>query len=385
MKVIDLFAGCGGLALGFKYEGFKTTAFLEWEQPCIETLIENFGQGSDDSKFIHADIRDFDNYINGQKYQLEKIIDATGGIDGVIGGPPCQAYSMAGRVRDPNGMRDDYRNYLFEAYCNILNRYRPKFFVFENVVGMLSAKPNGIPVAQEISSAFSSLGYVCGEIDNSIVYNFSDLGGPQNRRRIIIFGVRTDIPSADLKVEKFHKLMRLSKKTSGSVMNAIGDLSPIYPLALENRSKRVSHKNTSNDWLHHSRFHNNRDIEIFELLARDMQSTEPKYASINSIKELYRQKVGKEAAVHKYYVLRNHEPSNLIPAHLHKDGLRHIHPDPEQARSITAREAARLQTFPDDFVFKGSRSDVFKMIGNAVPPKFGAIIASNVLSVFTND
>ena len=186
MKVIDLFAGCGGLALGFKNEGFQTTAFLEWEQPCIETLIENFGKGGDESKFIHADIRNFDNYINGQKYQLEKIIDANGGIDGVIGGPPCQAYSMAGRVRDPNGMRDDYRNYLFEAYCKILAKFQPKFFVFENVLGMLSAKPNGIPVTQEIASAFNYLGYICGKIDNSIVYNFSDLGGPQNRKRVII-------------------------------------------------------------------------------------------------------------------------------------------------------------------------------------------------------
>ena len=176
--------------------------------------------------------------------------------------------------------------------------------------------------------------------------------------------------------------MSLSKKSPGSVFKAIGDLSPIYPLPIENRSNRISYQNTRNDWLHHCRFHNNRDIEIFELLARDLQSANPRYSSVKSIKELYRNKVGKEAAVHKYYVLRNHEPSNLIPAHLHKDGLRHIHPDPEQARSITAREAARLQTFPDDFVFKGSRSDIFKMIGNAVPPKFGAIIAKNLKSVF---
>ena len=107
----------------------------------------------------------------------------------------------------------------------------------------------------------------------------------------------------------------------------------------------------------------------------------PKYTSINAIKDLYTEKVGKTAAVHKYYVLRNNEPSNLIPAHLHKDGLRHIHPDPDQARSITAREAARLHTFPDTFVFKGSRSDIFKMIGNAVPPEFGSIIAKNVKAV----
>ena len=381
MKVIDLFAGCGGLALGFKNEGFKTVAFLEWEKSCIETLHENFGSTSNQEAFIHADIREFDTFVNGDEYQLEKTINTSGGIDGVIGGPPCQAYSMAGRVRDPEGMRNDYRNYLFEAYCKILDQFKPRFFVFENVVGMLSAKPNGVPVAEEISNAFSSLGYYSGEINKSMVYNFADLGGPQNRRRVIIFGVRSDTSSAEAKVKEFHSLMRASKKSPSSVYDAIGDLSPIYPLTAEKRTKRLSHHNLSNDWLHHCRFHNNRDIEIFELLARDLQSLSPKYTSINAIKDLYTEKVGKTAAVHKYYVLRNNEPSNLIPAHLHKDGLRHIHPDPDQARSITAREAARLQTFPDNFVFKGSRSDIFKMIGNAVPPEFGSIIAKNVKAV----
>lgn len=381
MKVIDLFAGCGGLALGFKNEGFKTVAFLEWEKSCIETLYENFGNSRNQKGFIQADIREFDTFIDGNDYQLEKTIDASGGIDGVIGGPPCQAYSMAGRVRDPDGMTNDYRNYLFEAYCKILDKFKPKFFVFENVVGMLSAKPNGVPVADEISSAFSSLGYYSGVIDNSVVYNFADLGGPQNRRRVIIFGLRNDTISAEDKVNKFHDLMRSSKKLPSSVSDAIGDLSPIHPLSAEERTKRLSHNNLSNDWLHHCRFHNDRDIEIFELLARDLQSKSPKFTSISAIKDLYTEKVGKKAAVHKYYVLRNNEPSNLIPAHLHKDGLRHIHPDPDQARSITAREAARLQTFPDDFIFKGSRSDIFKMIGNAVPPKFGSIIAKNVKEV----
>ena len=84
---------------------------------------------------------------------------------------------------------------------------------------------------------------------------------------------------------------------------------------------------------------------------------------------------GKTSNIHKYYVLRWDEPSNLIPAHLYKDGLRHIHPDPEQARTITVREAARLQTFPDDYIFNCSQTDAFKMIGNAVPPLFAKKVA----------
>ena len=137
--------------------------------------------------------------------------------------------------------------------------------------------------------------------------------------------------------------------------------------------------------MHHSRFHNDRDMKIFELLANDLKTPNPRYTSIEAIKQLYKDKVGKEAAVHKYYVLRENEASNLIPAHLHKDGLRHIHPDPTQSRSITAREAARLQTFPDDYLFKGSRSDVFKMIGNAVPPLFAEKVAKCVRAALKDE
>ena len=384
MKVVDLFAGCGGLTLGFKNSGFDTVAFLEWEDACIETLKSNFGNSVDKTAFINEDIRNFETYLSEGKYNLLDLVKSSGGIDGVIGGPPCQAYSMAGRVRDPGGMKNDYRNYLFEAYCKILDELKPSFFVFENVVGMLSAKPNGIHVSDEIAASFKDHQYFCGEIDKRIIYNFADFGGPQNRKRVIIFGVRNGVANAEKIVAHFHKCMLSKKKNKGTVAEAISDLAPIYPLKKERRTARNSHNNISNDWLHHSRFHNDRDIEIFKLLAKDIRSRTPKYLSIEALKTLYKEKVGRNATVHKYYVLRNNEPSNLIPAHLHKDGLRHIHPDPKQARSITAREAARLQTFPDDFVFSGSRSDIFKMIGNAVPPLFGSVIAKCVIEAFSN-
>ncbi len=378
MKVIDLFAGCGGLTLGFKTKGFQTVAFLEWEKSCIETLKRNFAEDHTQDCFIHSDIREFNDYLDGSEYSLRKIIRNTGKIDGVIGGPPCQAYSIAGRIRDPNGMKDDYRNYLFEAYCEILAFSKPKFFVFENVMGLLSAKPDGIGIAEEISATFEKFGYYCGEISNSNVYNFSDFGGAQHRKRVIIFGVRKGLKKAAHMVEEFHQFMASMKREPSTVNQAIGDLAPIYPLRKKDKQAKTSHENTSNDWMHHSRFHNDRDMGIFKLLANDVKSKNPKYTGVEEIKKLYKEKVGKNAAVHKYYVLRENEPSNLIPAHLYKDGLRHIHPDPKQARSITAREAARLQSFPDEFVFDGSRGDVFKMIGNAVPPKFAEVIAAAV-------
>ena len=126
---------------------------------------------------------------------------------------------------------------------------------------------------------------------------------------------------------------------------------------------------------HVPRFHSARDISVFRFLEEDIQSGRKEYVSIEKLKELYTKVTGKKSNIHKYYVLRNDEPSNTIPAHLYKDGMRHIHPDPEQARSITVREAARLQTFPDDFEFLGANMAQYKMIGNAVPVDFAKIVA----------
>ena len=139
-------------------------------------------------------------------------------------------------------------------------------------------------------------------------------------------------------------------------------------------------KNNGTDYPknHEPRMHNERDIGIFKLLAKDISTGVEKYTSSRALIELYKEKTGKNSKFHKYNVIREDKPSNTIPAHLYKDGLRHIHPDPEQARSITVREAARLQTFDDDFEFFGSRGDQYKMIGNAVPPEFSKLIAQTI-------
>lgn len=160
--------------------------------------------------------------------------------------------------------------------------------------------------------------------------------------------------------------------------DAIGDLPKLRPLdePISYLGRKLSHS-VSDPLIngHISRFHNKRDIELFKFLEEDIASGRMKYTSAKSLKTLYTKLTGKTSNVHKYYVLRWDEPSNLIPAHLFKDGLRHIHPDPEQARTITVREAARLQTFPDDYYFNCSQTDAFKMIGNAVPPLFAKKVA----------
>ena len=128
-----------------------------------------------------------------------------------------------------------------------------------------------------------------------------------------------------------------------------------------------------------------RDIAIFRLLAQDIESGMNQYVSTQALKQLYTEITGKESSVHKYHVIRWDEPSNTIPAHLYKDGLRHIHPDSKQARTITVREAARLQTFPDDFEFVTDTAADYKMIGNAVPPLFAKLLADSVYELLFRD
>ena len=166
-----------------------------------------------------------------------------------------------------------------------------------------------------------------------------------------------------------------------TVEDAIGDLPALYPLLHETKicGKKSSHTFADVSIPNHiPRFHNKRDIGIFRKLAVDIENGELRFVSTDALKKLYEEETGHTSTVHKYYVLRRDEPSNLIPAHLYKDGLRHIHPDSDQARSITVREAARLQTFPDDYIFVGSQMDQYKMIGNAVPPAMSKIIAESV-------
>ena len=137
------------------------------------------------------------------------------------------------------------------------------------------------------------------------------------------------------------------------------------------------------DGYHIPRYHNERDQKVFRLLADDIKSGRNQYTSIDTLKKLYTEVTGHVSNIHKYYVLRLNEPSNTIPAHLFKDGMRHVHPDPEQARSITVREAARLQSFDDDFEFLGPSMAQYKMVGNAVPPAFAKIVAEAVSRLLT--
>lgn len=199
--MIDLFAGCGGLEDGFLQSGkYEDVAAIEWLKPQVNTLVKRLETKwkikDAAERVMHFDIQREDELFEGwqddefgQGKGLDYFVNKAKGIDIIIGGPPCQAYSVAGRVRDEKGMRDDYRNYLFEHYLNVVNRYRPKVFVFENVPGILSAAPDGTPITDLIRKGFDNIEYdIINELKIAKV-NASDFGVPQNRERMIIVGI----------------------------------------------------------------------------------------------------------------------------------------------------------------------------------------------------
>lgn len=401
IKSIDLFAGCGGLMEGFEQTGlYETVAAVEWEQaPCNNLkyrLMDKWGYMDAERRVLRFDIQRTDELFEGwqndveygESVGLDCLVKEAEGIDVIVGGPPCQAYSLAGRIRDENGMKNDYRNYLFESYIKVLTRYRPKAFIFENVPGILSAKPGDRYIIDIIKESFKNVGYVIlGDLKEAII-NCADYGVPQNRKRVIIFGLDKNRygDSCDEIIKKFYDeiLPKYKVLKKSTVRDAIGNLPKLLPLDHDIKYNGMKTRYALPEPFvenHVARWQSDRDIDIFKLLCDDIDSGENKYTSTEALKALYTEKTGKKSNVHKYHVLRWDEPSNLIPAHLYKDGLRHIHPDAEQQRTLTVREAARLQSFSDDYHFMGSNMDTYKMIGNAVPPLFAKCCANALFEV----
>lgn len=410
LTVIDLFSGAGGLSEGFLQTNlFEFVAHVEWEMPMVKTLRKNlvnrWGYSEEEAikRVIKFDIQKTDELMKGSwsKDTIEMYGNENSdvlqkeGIDGllnnkkvdvIIGGPPCQAYSLAGRAQDPNSMKNDYRNYLFESFVKVVDHYRPKVFVFENVPGILSAKPGDRLVIERIYEAFEKIGYEIRkpEIMKKSIYSSSDFQVPQERRRVIIFGVDK---TCKYELESFYNALTNLKFNGNkrTVYDAIGTLPKFKPL---NKSYKKGNRNVSHELigdkiipLHEARFHNKRDIKVFrEWLGNNMNNI-PNSKKI----EFYKKVTGHNTNHNKYRSLEWDKPSPTIVAHLYKDGLMFIHPDKEQLRSITIREAALLQTFPMDYEFVGSSAYCYKMIGNAVPVLFAKNIAQAIINVLEDE
>lgn len=406
LNFIDLFAGCGGLSEGFLSAGdYNALAHIEWERPMVNTLrnrlvtkwkhsIEDArkrvirfdiqktgelfnGEWSDESRLTYLS----DNTIEVANKGLDSII-GNDNVDLIIGGPPCQAYSLAGRAQDPHSMRNDYRNFLFESFVKIVDHYKPILFVFENVPGLLSACPGDTPVKERIFNAFSKIGYdiLPPSKLKEAVYCAADFFTPQVRNRVIIFGVRRD---CGFSLSQFYESLNNRKQTLPklTVKDAIQGLPKfrVLPTPIKVGRSNVSHELIGDTMvnLHIARYHNPRDVKVFkDWLSKDMN-----HASNEEKLNYYTKVTGIKSNHIKYRALEWDKPSPTVVSHLYKDGLMFIHPDITQLRSITIREAALLQSFPMDYEFLGSNAYCFKMIGNAVPVSFAKQIAQSILDV----
>lgn len=401
MNFIDLFSGAGGLSEGFINAGFNPIAHVEIDSNACKTLETRllYHKLKDEDKldyyydyllgnisrekFIsnYGNIELLDSVINtpiggeNNKVIFEKINDLAGNneIDLVVGGPPCQAYSLIGRARDKNSMKDDSRNYLYKEYAKFLKEYRPKVFVFENVLGLITA--NDGKFFKNMQSYFRRIGY---ELEYSIE-NSSNFGVLQERKRIILVGWRKDI---DFSFPKFNYI-----SNNWTVSELFTDLKNLKPGDQKNITK---YKAPGTEYLskfglrngvdfvsqHIARPHNDRDLEIYKIAIKKFDKGERlKYPDLpNELKTHNNQ----SSFLDRFKVVNSNGFSHTMVAHIAKDGHHYIYPDRKQIRSISVREAARIQSFSDDFFFEGGRTAAFKQIGNAVPPLMAKEIANKI-------
>ena len=410
---VDLFSGPGGLCTGFKWAGILPLIAVEWTDTTVQTYsvthdaevfelskyivdgkfnndyLNEFTKESTKTLMIHGDINQVSSELIKAFLLSRYGIDSDNEtVDVVSGGAPCESFSIAG-TRTANDERDD----LFSNILRISRVLKTKMILFENVKGLLSKGKDGKKGAifEYICNSFedenASITYkLVSRKPEEILLKASDYGVPQHRERLIILGIRKDV--CDNPQELLHEFYttilpgyKVSRKVT--VEDAIGDLPPIYPIINEKSTPRrigYTKPECSTSW-HRARHHSLRDVEIYGMLADDILSGRNEYADSQSLSELYEERVGAKSPIHRYHVLRRDEPSTTIISHLDRDGNRFIHYDPKQSRDITPREAARIQSFDDEYDFIGNQTDTYIMIGNAVPPVLAKCVGLAVAEI----
>ena len=401
MNYIDLFAGAGGLSEGFIRNGFKPIAHVEMNKDACDTLktraafhhlkenkkINTYydylkGKISRQELWNKVPFNIIESVINKEistetlPFIFDKIDAELGGkeVDLVIGGPPCQAYSVAGRAR--KNMEDDPRNHLYLHYVQFLKRYKPKMFVFENVPGILSAS-NGIYL-DKIFEAVKEAGY---ELEKSVL-NAKNFGVLQDRKRVIIIGWKRELgfkyPHFEVKENNFeilkHLFSDLPKIKSGQGECNVSKYAKKTNAYLESTGIRNGIDFTTQ---HIARFNNENDLEIYRI-AVEKWTNEGKRLNYAELPPRLIKHSNTSTFSNRFQVVNHKGVSHTVVAHICADGHYYIHPDIAQNRSITVREAARIQSFPDDYFFESSRTAAFKQIGNAVPVLMADGIAKKI-------
>lgn len=409
---IDLFAGAGGLSEGFIRAGFTPIAHIEMNKYACDTLrsrmayhylkqhnrleeyikyLKEKQEGESGQKLwekvpdevidsvINKEISDetlADIFIKVDKLKGNKQVDF------IIGGPPCQAYSIVGRARDPKNMKKDPRNFLYKYYLQFLKRYEPKMFVFENVPGILSAQ-NGIHL-ENILKGIDKAGY---KIELKKL-KASDYGVLQNRERVIIVGWRKELNLKYPELEKEENPYKIlpdlfsdlpeRQQGEGSLTDIVQYVAPATGYLQQSKVRNSLDFTTQ----HIARPHNLIDLEIYKRAIKLWLEKKARLNYADLPPELQKHN-NKQAFLNRFQVVNHEGCCHTVVAHIAMDGHYYIYPSLKQIRSIIVREAARIQSFPDDYYFEGSRTAAFKQIGNAVPVILAEKIANKIKEQFT--
>lgn len=419
-KYLDLFAGAGGLSEGFTRAGYEPVAHVEMDKAACFTLrtraayhwlkkknkldiynrylnglmtrdefykeipesvlntVLNYEIGSDTLPQIFADV---DKLLNGEKLDL------------IIGGPPCQAYSLAGRSRSETKMVGDKRNYLYKYYAEFLKKYHPKYFVFENVLGLLSARDeDGTLHFDNMQKLFEEYGYST----EFQPLNASDYGVLQNRKRIILIGKlgqgEKDFYPEIAKITSVHKVGELFCDLP-SIQAGGGTIQPVTTNPYKGKyltAAGIKEYDTEPVTFHQARPHTEQDLEIYKIVV-DTWNKQKTRIAYTDLPDKLRTHNNTKCFLDRFKVVAgNLTCAQTVVAHICRDGHYYIHPDIRQNRSLTPREAARIQTFPDNYYFesvtgKPSRTLAYKQIGNAVPVRLANCIATALLDLFEKE
>ncbi len=405
---LDLFAGAGGLSEGFVQAGFVPVAHVEMDSNACETLktrecshwLYRKGQENTYRRYLRGEIDRKQLHESVPKGIMQRVICETMSRDGMpglfaridrlmnvrkithvdlmLGGPPCQAYSVAGRAR--KDMSEDPRNHLYKLYLMAVEKYQPDALVFENVPGILSA--GGRAYLNDLEKSLEDLGY---KVDYKMC-NASDYGVLQNRKRIILVAWKKEtgfsFPEMDL--------VDTHDNTVADLLNDLPSIQPgeekkqycsdIISAYLKKTELRIPGDVLTQ---HRARTNREQDRKIYRLVIKawnDGRGIRLNYSELPE--KLKTHKNTKDFQDRFKVVAADEHVSQTMVAHICKDGHYYIHPDIEQARSLSVREAARIQSFPDNFYFEGGQTAAFRQIGNAVPPLLAKAIAKAIKKQF---
>jgi DNA (cytosine-5)-methyltransferase 1 len=434
---VDLFAGCGGLSEGFRQAGFQPIALVEmdgWACKSLETrqlyhelknrkrraIYNNYVRGKTTLEAIFARFPDIEQSIRHRVIQetlsksslnsiLERIESSRKYHNApkfhiLLGGPPCQPYSLVGRSRDPDRMDKDKRHYLYKHYLQIMERVQPDVFVYENVPGLFSAKAEGRRIFRKLLNDFANLSpsyeitpplIDVFENPSAYILNSVKFGIPQNRKRLILVGFKKDLFRKNPALRNMFSLLQKyceDRENQGylTVDDAIGDMPQLSPgqgsdgfySPYHNHSDlkkyQIRMRRQSPGVMNHSaRKHMESDLERYRFFIEKHKNGN-KAGTIEDLKserpDLVPRHYHLDKFLDRFKVQWWTHPSSTITAHICKDGHYYIHPDISQCRSFTVREAARCQSFPDNYLFEGPRTSQFMQVGNAVPPLMAKVI-----------